>query len=195
MKLIIQGKNIKVTEAIHEYVNQKIGKAIHHFKELTTKADVKLSAPVNSRKQSQQITEVTVYAHGTVIRAKENHENLYASIDLVADKLARQLQKYKDRRQGRSQVKDDLDGDEDQLLVPTDLISDRAPKLPPKVVRNKFFAMPPMSMQEALDSLQLIDHDFYMFRNAETGEINVIYERNHGGYGVIQPRIETGHDH
>jgi len=194
MKLIIQGKNIKITESVHEYVNQKIGKAIHHFKELTTKADVKLSAPVNSKKQPQQITEVTIYAHGTVIRAKENHENLYTSIDLVADKLARQLQKYKDRRQRRIHGKDILDRDTDQPLVPTDLAGDRAPKLPAKVVRNKFFAMPPMSIQEALDCLQLIDHDFYMFRNAETGEINVIYERNHGGYGVIQPREESGPD-
>ena len=195
MKLIIQGKNIKITDSIHEYVNQKIGKAIHHFQELTTKADVKLSALVNTKKQPQQVTEVTVYAHGTVIRAKENHENLYTSIDLVADKLARQLQKYKDRRQRRNHDKDSLNGDTDQPLVPTDLTGDRTPELPPKVVRNKFFAMPPMSVQEALDCLQLIDHDFYMFRNTETGVINVIYERNHGGYGIIQPRIETESEH
>ncbi|MEO1300234.1 MAG: ribosome-associated translation inhibitor RaiA [Cyanobacteria bacterium J06636_16] len=191
MKLIIQGKNIKVTDAIHDYVDRKIGKAVNHFKGLMTEADVKLSAPVNSKKQPQQIAEVTVYAHGTVIRAEETHENLYTSIDLVTDKLMRQLQKYKDKKQKHPQVKAGSSDDVDQSLIPEDLTSDRDPVLPPRVVRNKFFTMPPMSTQEALDNLQLIDHDFYMFRNAHTGEINVIYERNHGGYGVIQPRTEA----
>jgi len=188
MKLIIQGKNIEITDAIHDYVHQKIGKAMNYFEEWMTKADVKLSAPRNSRKQPQQITEVTVYASGTVIRAEEHHENLYASIDLVADKLARQIQKYKDKRQHRSQIKDDQSNDINQGIISSDLIQDRTPELPPKVVRNKFFSMPPMTIQEALDNLQLVDHDFYMFCNSATGEINVIYERNHGGYGVIQPR-------
>ncbi|MGF1523736.1 MAG: ribosome hibernation-promoting factor, HPF/YfiA family [Leptolyngbyaceae cyanobacterium] len=191
MKLIIQGKNIKITDSIHEYVNRKIGKAVNHFQGLMTEADVKLSASANSRKQSQQIAEVTVYAHGTIIRAEENHENLYTSIDLVTDKLTRQLQKYKDKKQRHTQVKAELGEDRSLSLIPENLASDRDPVLPPRVVRNKFFAMPPMSIQEALDNLQLVDHDFYMFRNASTGEINVIYERNHGGYGVIQPRTES----
>ncbi len=76
--------------------------------------------------------------------------------------------------------------------VVTDLIGDRTPELPNEVVRTKYFSMPPMTLAEALEQLQLVGHDFYMFHNSETGEINVIYERNHGGYGVIQPR-NNGH--
>jgi len=72
--------------------------------------------------------------------------------------------------------------------VVSDLIGDRTPELPSVVLRTKYFAMPPMTIEVALEQLQLVGHDFYMFRNAESGEINVIYERNHGGYGVIQPR-------
>ena len=75
--------------------------------------------------------------------------------------------------------------------VQTNLISDRAPQLPEEVVRTKYFSMPPMTVQEALEHLQLVDHDFYMFRNSSTDEINVIYCRNHGGYGVLQPKSET----
>ena len=67
------------------------------------------------------------------------------------------------------------------------------PVLPEQVVRSKYFAMPPMTLEQALEQLDLVDHDFFMFRNADTGEINVIYERNHGGYGVIQPRNGNGH--
>ncbi|MEM9164199.1 MAG: ribosome-associated translation inhibitor RaiA [Cyanobacteria bacterium P01_F01_bin.4] len=192
MRLVIQGRNLEITDAINDYVHQKIGKAINHFENLMTKVDVNLSVPRNLRGQAQQIAEVTVHANGNVIRAQEKHENLYASIDLVADKLTRQLRRYKDKQQRRSTPKDMAGAGLDQVPVATDMIRDRTPELPPKVVRNKFFTMPPMSMQEALDNLQLVDHDFYMFQNAETGEINVIYERNHGGYGVLQPRKETG---
>lgn len=195
MNLIIQGKNIKITDAINDYVNRKIGKAMSHSIDLTTKADIKLSAPINSRKQPQHITEVTVYAHGNVIRAEEKHQNLYASIDLVATKLTRQIQKYRDRTNRRPQAKERLENEVEQSLIPTNLAGDRTPELPPELVRSKFFAMPPMSTQEALDNLQLVDHDFYMFHNVKTGEINVIYERNHGGYGIIQPRTESTADH
>lgn len=187
MRLIIQGKNIDITDAIHEYVNKKIGKALKNFEYLTTKVDVNLSVSSPVKKPTQQTTEVTVYANGTVIRAEERHENLYASIDLVTDKLIRQLQKYKDKKRNRVSVKTALDRGMDEGEIPQSLPEDKMPEFLPKVVRNKFFAMPPMSVQEAFENLELVDHDFYVFCNEETGEINVVYERNHGGYGVIQP--------
>ncbi|MEM1253470.1 MAG: ribosome-associated translation inhibitor RaiA [Cyanobacteria bacterium P01_H01_bin.21] len=189
MQWVIQGKDLKVTDAINDYVRQKIGKALAHHQDIATKVDIKLSAPPQANKFSQQSAEVTVYASGTVIRAAEKHDNLYASIDLVTDKLVRQLQKYKTKKQRRAQPREFPSNDLNQSFTTSVLeSSERSPELPPKVVRNKFFAMPPMSTQEALENLQLVDHDFYMFHNAQTGEINVIYERNHGGYGVIQPR-------
>jgi putative sigma-54 modulation protein len=191
MKLVIHGKNIEITDAIREYVHQKIEKAVNHFQNLTTEVDVHLSVARNPRINTKQSAEVTIYANGTVIRAEESSENLYASIDLVADKIARQLRKYKERLQDKkTQPKTSL---EVEQPVVTDLIGDRTPELPSEVVRTKYFVMPPMTIDEALEQLQLVDHDFYMFRNAETGEINVIYERNHGGYGVIQPRNGNGH--
>ncbi|ESA33587.1 ribosomal subunit interface protein [Leptolyngbya sp. Heron Island J] len=190
MRWVIQGKDLQVTDAIDDYVRQKIGKALARHQDITTKIDVKLSAPYQAKKSSQQSAEVTIHASGTVIRAAEKHENLYASIDLVTDKLARQLEKYKTKKQRRAQPKESVNTEIDPSIVVSELTSERSPELPPKVVRNKFFLMSPLSVEEALDNLQLVDHDFYMFRNAQTGEINVIYERNHGGYGVIQPRSQ-----
>ncbi|MGL5076792.1 MAG: ribosome hibernation-promoting factor, HPF/YfiA family [Waterburya sp.] len=193
MKLLIQGNNIAVTESIHDYVEQKLEKAVKHFQHITSKVDVHLSVARNSRIERKHKAEVTVFANGTVIRAQEGSENLYASIDMVADKIARQLRKYKEKhlpKKANSQVRPE-DTIEDNILEADVLDSDRDPELPAKVVRTKYFTMPPMTTEEALEHLQLVDHDFYMFKNSETGEINVIYSRNHGGYGVIQPRSDS----
>ncbi len=194
MKLVIQGKNIEITDAIREYVNQKIEKAVSHFQSLTTEVDIHLSVARNPRINPKQTAEVTIYANGSVIRAEESTENLYASIDLVADKIARQLRKFKEKRHdNKTQSSAKTVTVVEEHPVAADLIGDRTPELPAEVVRTKYFAMPPMTVQQALEQLQIIDHDFYMFRNAETGEINVLYERKtHGGYGVIQPRHSNG---
>ncbi|MCY7332023.1 MAG: ribosome-associated translation inhibitor RaiA [Pseudanabaena sp. CAN_BIN31] len=191
MKLVIQGKNMEVTEAIREYVEQKIDKAVSHFQTLTTEVDVHLSVARNPRIASSQSAEVTVYANGAVIRAEDKSENLYASIDLVADKISRKLRKFKERKSDRTAAKTSVAVVEQPALpLPDD---NRVVELPTQVVRNKYFAMPALSVDEALERLELIDHDFYVFRNADTGEINVVYERNHGGYGVIQPHDVKKH--
>ncbi|MBJ7898725.1 MAG: ribosome-associated translation inhibitor RaiA [Cyanobacteria bacterium RI_101] len=188
MKLLIQGNNITVTEAIHDYVEEKVEKAVKHFQGITSKVDVHLSVARNARITDKHKAEVTVYANGAVIRAQEGSENLYASIDLVADKISRQLRKYKERLLDKNQSHVKTSASVEDKPVEGDLIGDRTPELPSQVVRMKYFTMPPMSIDEALEQLQLVDHDFYMFRNQETNEINVIYMRNHGGFGVIQPR-------
>lgn len=194
MKLVIQGKNIEITDAINEYVHQKIERAVSHFQNITTEVDVHLSVARNPRISSKQVAEVTLYANGTVIRSEESSEDLYASIDLVADKIARQLRKYKEKRlDQKTQVSVKVGEVVSEAPVSADLIGDRTPELPADVLRMKYFAMPPMSIESALEQLQLVDHDFYVFCNIKTNEINVIYERNHGGYGVIQPRQSNGH--
>ncbi len=185
MKIVIQGKNIEVTEAIREYVEQKIDKAVSHFQSLTSQVDVHLSVARNPRITSKQAAEVTIYANGAVIRAEESSENLYASIDLVSDKIARKLRKFKERKTNKAAAKTAVVV-ADQLPVPMP-DEDRAPELPAQVVRNKYFAMPPMTTEEAVEHLEMVDHDFFVFCNSHTGDINVVYERNHGGYGVIQP--------
>jgi putative sigma-54 modulation protein len=199
MKLVIQGKNIEITESIHDYVQQKISKAVNHFKHLTNEVDVNLSVSRSHRSNPQQSAEVTLYINGAVVRAEESSENLYASVDLVADKITRQLRRYKEKRNDRNFV---TVKPNDQLLnvespVATDVsevLQSKAPQLPEAVVRTKYFAMPAMSVAEALEQLELVDHDFYMFLNQDSGEINVIYERNHGGYGLLQPRQQNGHN-
>jgi putative sigma-54 modulation protein len=198
MKLLLHGKNIEITDAIREYVHQKIEKAVSHFENFTTEVDVHLSVNRNSKVAERQVAEVTVYANGTVIRVQEAAEILYASIDLVADKISRKLRKYKEKnfvaKKTHSSLKEQsLDNEIESEAIKAidfDLVGDRSAELPEEIVRVKYFSMQPMSVKDAWEHLQMVGHDFYMFCNSETSEINVIYQRNHGGYGVIQPRPE-----
>jgi putative sigma-54 modulation protein len=160
---------------------------------MVREADVHLSVARNPR-VPQQIAEVTMYANGTVIRAQERSENLYASIDLVANKLSRQLNRYKERVHERShgpvhRSARDEEAGAAALPPPGGALTDGLePTVPHRGVRRKYFAMPAMSLEEALHQLEMIDHDFYVFREVESGQIQVVYHRNHGGFGVIQPR-------
>lgn len=188
MKVVIQGKNVEITDAMHDYVHQKIERAVSHFSQLTSEVDVNLSVERNPRISECQAAEVTLYANGTVIRAEESSKNMYASIDRVADKLSRKLRKYKERNgvhRTKSRPKTSVAvSQQPPTQAPN---TQREPELPAEVIRTKYFSMPPMSISEALHNLEMIDHDFYVFRNAESNELNVIYERNHGGYGLIRP--------
>jgi putative sigma-54 modulation protein len=193
MKLLIHGRNLEVTPAIREYTETKLSRAIGNFEDLVMEADVHLSVARNPR-VPQQTAEVTMFANGTVIRAQERSDNLYASIDLVASKLTRQLRRFKDRMVERHQGPVHRSAAAEEagaatLPAPGESLTDgKEPVLPHRGVRRKYFAMPPMSLEEALHQLEMIDHDFYVFREAETGQIQVVYHRNHGGFGVIQPR-------
>jgi putative sigma-54 modulation protein len=164
---------------------------VSHFESLTTGVDVNLSVAKNPRIAASQVAEVTIYANGAIIRAEEASEHLYASIDLVADKISRQLRKYKERnftKKDRTDVIKDLGEELDLELLDYNLTDNRAATLPPEVVRTKYFAMSALTIEEALAQLKLVDHDFYMYRSVETGEINVVYRRERGGFGTIQPR-------
>ena len=194
MKLLIHGRNLEITPALRTYTQTKLERAVHHFGDVVREADVHLSVARNPR-VPQQTAELTVFANGTVIRAQERSENLYASIDLAAGKLCRQLRRWKDRHSDhhhshghRASVTPGTEDVSAESQVDESLLEGREAELPNPGVRRKYFAMPPMSLDEARRQLDLIDHDFYLFRERDSDELQVIYRRNHGGYGVIQAR-------
>jgi putative sigma-54 modulation protein len=193
MKLLIHGRNLEVTPAIRDYTETKLTRAINHFEGMVKEADVHLSVARNPR-VPQQVAEVTMFANGTVIRAQERSDNLYASIDMVASKLSRQLNRYKERLQDRQQgpvhrsARDEEAGAASLPPPGAALTDGREAELPSRGVRRKYFDMPPMSLEEAVHQLELIDHDFFVFRDSDSGHIQVVYHRNHGGFGVIQPK-------
>ena len=194
MKILIHGKNLELTGALKEYTEAKIEKATHHYKDIVKEADIHLSIEKNPR-VSFQTAEVTIFANGTVIRAEEKTENLYSSIDLVSNKLCRKLRKYKERnnktihnKQFKNKDSLPIESMESRFLDKALLKKGMEVSLPEPSIKNKYFEMNPISSEEARKQLDLIDHDFYVFRNKKNNELQVIYKRNHGGYGLIQSK-------
>ena len=194
MKILIHGKNLELTGALKEYTEAKIEKATHHYKDIVKEADIHLSIEKNPR-VSFQTAEVTIFANGTIIRAEEKTENLYSSIDLVSNKLCRKLRKYKERNNktihnNQFKNKESLltESMESKYLDKELLKEGMEASLPEPSIKNKYFEMTPISSEEARKQLDLIDHDFYVFRNKKNNELQVIYKRNHGGYGLIQSK-------
>ena len=194
MKILIHGKNLELTGALKEYTEAKIEKATHHYKDIVKEADIHLSVEKNPR-VSFQTAEVTIFANGTIIRAEEKTENLYSSIDLVSNKLCRKLRKYKERHNktlhnnlGKNKHSYAYTNEESDSMGKDIFNEERKAKLPEPSIKNKYFEMAPISLEDARKQLDLIDHDFYVFRNKKINELQVIYKRNHGGYGLIQSK-------
>ncbi len=194
MKILIHGKNLELTEALKEYTEAKIEKATHHYKDIVKEVDIHLSIEKNPR-VSFQTAEVTIFANGTIIRAEEKTENLYSSIDLVSNKLCRKLRKYKERHNKKlhnNVVKNK--NSYSNTIEESDSIDkhifneEREVRLPEPSIKKKYFEMIPISLEEARKQLDFIDHEFYVFRNKVNNELQVIYKRNHGGYGLIQAK-------
>ncbi len=194
MKILIHGKNLELTLALKEYTEAKIEKATHHYKDIVKEADIHLSIEKNPR-VSFQTAEVTIFANRTIIRAEEKTENLYSSIDLVSNKLCRKLRKYKEKHNKtfhNNLVKNkhsySNETEETDSLGKDIFNEERKVILPEPYIKNKYFEMAPISLEEARKQLDLIDHDFYVFRNQKNNVLQVIYKRNHGGYGLIQSK-------
>ena len=179
MKIKIFGKNIEVTEAIKGAVEEKLGKLDKYFAE-ETKADVTLSVNRNDQK-----VEVTIPVKGGIIRAEEVSEDMYASIDMVEETIERQLVKYKNKLVDKKKsyrdnfTNDYIEADyedEDEDVV--------------KIVRTKSFGIKPMDAEEACIQMELLGHNFFVFLNAETDEVNVVYKRKGGTFGLIEPNFD-----
>ena len=167
MKILIHGKNLQLTGALKEYTEAKIEKATHHYKDIVKEADIHLSIEKNP-KIPFQTAEVTIFANGTVIRAEEKTENLYSSIDLVSNKLCRKLRKYKERNNkaitnNSLKNKDSLlnENEESNSVVKELFKEGNEAILPEPYIKNKYFKMNPISSEEALKQLDLIDHNLF----------------------------------
>lgn len=173
MKLTVRGKNMELTDALKIYVEKRIGKIDKYF-DFDTDAQVTLNVERGLHK-----VEVTAGINGMILRAEESTTDMYASIDLVVDKLERQIAKYKTRINRKARQGGGIKALNELPKVEED---DEM-----EIVRTKRFSVKPMPVEEAVLQMNLLGHDFYVFANADTDDIGVIYRRKDGKYGLIEP--------
>ena len=176
MKLNIRGDKLEITGAIRDYVENKLGRLDKYFKDSDINANVLLKV-----KGNRQIIEVTVPTDKYILRSEEEHNDLYAAIDLVVDKLEGQIRKNKTKLKKQNidnKYKDfnfdyELDEDEENNDV---------------IVKYKEIEMKPMDSEEAILEMELLGHSFFVFKDVDTGNVNVLYKRKDGNYGLIETK-------
>ncbi len=195
MDLHVKGKNLAVTDALFEHAEKKLAKFARVMPqwENPPQVEVELSVERNPSIDRNQVCELTVRTKGPVLRVREADRDMYLAIDHAAQKLERQARKYRDRRnRGRHARPEPLPVEETPVPAGVTASSSVEPEAvleePLRVVKTKRFEMAPMSVDDAADRIELVDHDFYVFRNADDdGAITVIYRRRNGDLGLIAP--------
>ena len=188
MDVLVKGRNIPVTEALERYATEKVERVGRFFDEgrSDSRAEVELIHERNRAISEPEVAEATLFINGAVLKASEASEDMYASIDRMSDKLERQVKRYRgrqiDRWQGQLKNTPDFKDEAAQPFVMED-----EEDLEARIVRTKQFQMKPMSEEEAVLQLELLEHNFYVFTSADTGDINVVYRRRDGNYGLIEP--------
>lgn len=177
MRLQVKGKNVEVSDALRGYAQEKLGKLERHLHD-ATRLEVELAVERNPSIAENQVAEATVWTKGPILRASERSTDMRASIDLLAVKLERQVHRYRDkRRRGPARHQEHV-------------VEGRqaAAEEEPFIVKTKQFPVKPMTPEEAVLQLELIGHDFFVFRNVESEDVSVLYRRRDGNYGLIEPQ-------
>ena len=176
MRYTITGKNIEVTEALKATIIEKLGKLERYFNQ-----DTEVHVTLSVIKERQKI-EVTIPVKGSIIRSEQESNDMYVSIDLVEEIIERQLKRYKAKLMDKYQS----GGDFSELFL-----KEETPSIEnAKILKTKRFAVKPMDPEEACMQMELLGHDFYVFFNAVTEEVNVVYKRKGNSYGLIEPTFE-----
>ena len=175
MKFIISGKNIEVTDGLKTAIQDKLGKLERYFT-----PDTEVHVTLSVEKERQKI-EVTIPVKGNIIRSEQVSSDMYVSIDLVEEVIERQLRKYKTKIINKQQEA----GNFQKTFIEDDFMEDEDVK----IIRTKRFGIKPMYPEDACVHMELLGHNFFVFRNAETDEVNVVYKRKGNTYGLIEPEF------
>lgn len=193
----ITGNNITLTDSLRAYINDKLSKVTRRFGNMLSKVDVHLTVEHNPSIHNNNKTEVVVFAGKTILRTEVRSDDMYAAIDAVEDRIGRTIRKFKERKEAKVSKGpaledapiDDDDGDASDEMYQDEYEPEVLPGVPAvnAVVRKKVFPMPLQTVEEAVLCCEYVDHPWYLFRNAATKEISLVYKRNHGGFGLIEP--------
>lgn len=181
MELHVSSHGVEVTDYLRDYIEKKVGKLDRYLPEIT-EVRVDLSTETTRSAGELQVAQVTLRTNGKYIRAEEQTHDVFACIDAVLDKLYRQIARYKGKREDRWKGKGAYQTEPLPIEPEIELEEEEG-----HIVRRKRFQMYPMDEREAVEQMELLGHSFFVFHNAETGDINVVYRRRDGDYGLIVP--------
>ncbi len=184
-KVEVQARNIRLSDRIKEHVEKKAGK-LDHYLPAIEEAHVELTHLKSARDANDRnVAQVTVRGKGLILRTEERADEVLVAFDTAIDNLQRQIDRYKGRHyHGRG------DGHSASDVMEEPVVADETGELPPLIARRKHFRILPMNELEAVEQMKLLGHDnFFVFYNAETSKVNVLYRRRNGSYGLIEPEI------
>ena len=191
MHLVIKGRNMEVNDRLREYVEKKIGKMNKYLPD-AQEVRVELAEEKSRKASEREVVQVTMRANGTLLRAEERNSDIYAAIDAVADKLHGQINRFKGKRRRkieRAQVAAVEALETEFLSAAMAPGAEEEDLFEGQIVRTKRFSMTPMSEDEAIDQMELLGHDFFVFYNATIDSVNVLYRRSDGNFGLLQPEL------
>lgn len=178
MQLIITGKNVNVSDKMETYVRTKMARLDRHLSD-PVEARIEFSRENTRSADQRQIVQVTLFNNGSIIRAEERAAETRAAVDAVVDKLDNQVRRYKDKQVRRRRLPAEK---ENQLEM--------EPEAETRIVRFKRFRTQPMSEDAAIEQMELLGHSFFLFLNERTGNLNLVYRRQDGDYGLLEPETE-----
>lgn len=185
MKLTIHGRNVEVTDFIYDYVERKVGRLDRYLPTLK-EARVEIREQPTRNSDQRHVVQVTLYdQHGSILRGEERGAEIFPAVDTVVDKMHRQIIRFKGKRKDRYQRVSSNNGewDEGPALELEEEEEER------EVVRTKRFVMSPMNTEEAMEQMELLGHTFFVYYDADAGNVNVLYRRQDGNYGLIIPEL------
>ncbi|HLF28810.1 MAG TPA: ribosome-associated translation inhibitor RaiA [Anaerolineae bacterium] len=186
MEVSLRGRNIAITDRLNEYVTKKTAK-LDRYLPTIDEAHMELSVEKTRSAQDRQVAQLTVRNRGAILRAEERDQDIFAAIDAVVDKMQRQISRYKERVYQRGER---AAGEKPNSVILEEVADEAEAEAPVgSIVRTKRFLVSPMHPEEAVEQMELLGHDFFVFFNAETESINVLYRRKDGDYGLLQPEL------
>lgn len=182
MRLEVKGRNVEVNDSIRRYAEEKLDRLERQLP-AATQVEVELALETNPSIADDHVAEATVWTKGSTLRVRESSTAFESSIDLLSDKLERQVKRYREKRSRRET------GRRANGALREGEPSFSGEQLEAMIVKSKQFELQPLTPEEATVELELIGHDFFVFRNVDTGETNVVYRRRAGDYGLIEPQV------
>jgi len=192
MQIILKGKNMEITDWLRQYVEKKVDRLDRYLPDIQ-EARVELSVQKTRSSQDRQVAQLTVRSNGLILRAEERTDDMFAAIDAVVDKMHRQIARYKgkrmDRWQGQGSKRPENEPPPLEADLEADIMEELVEEETRRIVRVKRFAVSPMSEEEAIEQMELLGHDFFVFYNPNLGRMSVLYRRRDGNYGLLEPEL------